>query len=416
MITNVIARIDTNEWQLKSLDIIPTTGPIGNDFRVGLYTPASNLWKSGFKAISPDGNYPSIYPPLVNILSMPFLLFDDQTAYLINIGILIICNLVCLLIATLMIKELFLEKIIKEKLISLFLSIFLFTSVSIYNFSSYAFLFSIERGNVDAIAMFYAMLSLWVLLRQPQKIWLQVILLSVATHYKIYPAVLFLVLFYSHGKKMILPMLATNLAFLFISGPEIAGNFLQSVASSGKGAGIGNNYSWIGNHAAYSFATMLTQRYPRFEKSFFDLWTAAMLVPFAIWIQGCVRIIRNKYSAMNSVLLLMISIPMMVILPTISHDYRLIILSISLLLYIGLIIYQILLKSGWEKIAELLILMIIMFFIAKPYDIDPNNLYVLKETSSFYLNNKYVWAVALEGIMVWNVIKSLKNEYPIKVN
>ncbi|MBA4385004.1 MAG: hypothetical protein C0410_09730, partial [Anaerolinea sp.] len=64
VINNLFIRFDTNNWQLKGLNIIPAEEPIGNDFRVGLYWPAQNLVKSGFKAIGPDGTYPSIYPPL----------------------------------------------------------------------------------------------------------------------------------------------------------------------------------------------------------------------------------------------------------------------------------------------------------------------------------------------------------------
>lgn len=410
IITNITARIDTKYWRLNGLNIIPTIEPIGNDFQVGFYEPATYLWNSGFKSISADGTYQSIYPPFANVFGLLFILFDAQTAYLIIVAILILCNLACLIIATLMIKELFLEKVIKEKLVTTILSIFLFAVISFFNFSSYTFLFSIERGNVDAIAMFFAMLSLWILFRQPKKIWLQVILLTIATHLKIYPAVLFLVLFYFHGRKLIVPMLAINLALLFVSGPKLAWNFLQSVTAGGGGAGVGNSWSWVGNHSAYSFASMLTQRYSRFEKSFFDLWIACLLIPIAFWIQACFRIIRNKYSELNSVLLIMVTIPLMVLVPTISHDYRLVILSISFLFFIGYILYQILQKPGWEKIVELVLTLGIMFLISRPYDMAPDFMYVLKVTSSFFINNKFVWAVALEGIMTWNILRNFKND------
>jgi hypothetical protein len=409
VINNLIARIDTHNWRLDNLDIIPVMEPIGNDFRVGLYWPAENLLKSGFKAISPDGTYPSIYPPLVNVFSLPYLLLDAQTAYLVHVAILFICNLASLLIATLMIKKLFLDRVVKDQLASSILSILLFIIISFYNFSSYPFLFSMERGNVDAIAMVFLMLAMWTLIRQPKNIWLQVILLSIATHFKIYPAALFIVLFYYHGKKLIFPFLITNLAFLLVLGPKNALSFIQSLTSGGGGAGIGNNSTWVGNHAAYSFAESLTLIYPRFTKFFYDIWIVCMLIPFSIWIQGTTRIIRNKYTPMNAVLLLMISIPIMDILPTISMDYRLIILSTSFLLFIGVNFSQILCNPSRGRIIELLLVIIIMFFIARPYDMDLHNPYGLAASSSYFINNKYLWSLALEGIMVWNIIRHQKD-------
>lgn len=402
---NLIGRIDTENWRLTGLDVLPVMEPIGNDFRVGLYYPAQNLLASGFKAIGPDGSYPSIYPPLVSVFSLPYLLFDAQTAYMVHVAILFILNILVILIATLMVKELLLDKALNNQLTSNILSTFLFIVISFFNFSSYSFLFSMERGNVDIFAMFFLMLSMWVLIRQPKKIWLQVILLAVATHFKIYPAALFLVLFYYHRRKLILPALAVNLVFLFILGPKIALSFIQSLTSGGGGAGVGNGWTWVGNHAAYAFAESLTMMYSRFADSFMLLWIIFMLIPFAIWMLGTVSIIRNKYSPINAFLILMISIPVMEILPTISMDYRLVILSAAFLLFFGLNISQILQNPNWERIIELLLVLVIMFFVAKPYAMDSNNLYGLKPGASFYLNNKYIWVLALEGVMVWNVIR-----------
>jgi hypothetical protein len=405
VVNHLIGRIDTENWKLTGLDILPVMEPIGNDFRVGLYYPAENLVASRFKAIGPDGSYPSIYPPLVSVFSLPYLLFDAQTAYIIHVAILFILNILVLLIATLMVKELFLDKTINNSLTSFVLSTFLFFVISFFNFSSYSFLFSMERGNVDIIAMFFLMLSMWVLVSQPKKLWLQVILLAIATHFKIYPAALFLILFYYHGKKLILPTLTVNLILLFILGPKIATSFIQSLTSGGGGAGLDNSWTWVGNHAAYAFAESLTWIYSQLSESFMFLWIIFMLIPFAIWILGMSRIIRKKYSPNNAILILMISIPLMEILPTISMDYRLIILSTSFLLFIGLNISQILRNPSGESIIELLLILFIMFFVAKPYTMDILNPYGLKPNASYYLNNKYIWVLALEGLMVWNIVR-----------
>lgn len=405
IINSLFTRFDTKNWQLKGLNIIPAEEPIGNDFRVGLYWPAQNLVESGFKAIGPDGTYPSVYPPLVSLLSLPYLLFDAQTAYMMNNLLIFVLNFLVLLIAVLIVNKLFLSRLIKDQLTCRILSILLFIVMAFYTYSGYPFLFSIERGNVDVIAMFFIMLSMWTLIEHPKRVWLQVIFLSIATHYKIYPLILFLVLFYYHGRKLFIPMLVINLVFLFSLGPNIAFSFIQSLVSGGSGAGVGNRWSWVGNHAAYSFAVMLTQRYAKLANSFNELFIVAMLVPFIIWVQGMVRIIRNKYSPINAVLLMMISIPLMGVLPTISNDYRLVIFSAAFLLLIGLNLYQISEDPSWERILELLAIMVIMFLIAKPYVMQVDNRYSLDVTQSFFINNKYVWCVALEAIMVWNIFR-----------
>jgi len=405
IINNLLSRIDTENWRLNGLDVIPVMEPIGNDFRVGLYWPAENLVKSGFQMIGADGTYPSVWPPLVSVMSLFYLLFDAQTAYLVNTAFLFILNFLVLFIATLIIDELLLQKITQDKFTRKILSLILFIIIAFYNFSSYSFLFSIERGNVDVIAMFFMLLSMWTLLKQPKNIWLQVIFLSVATHYKIYPSVLFLVLLYRHGRKLILPMLVVNVALLFVLGPKIALAFITSVTSGGKGAGMGNQWSWVGNHSAYSFAKTFTTRYPSFEKYFIDLFIVCMLIPFSVWIQGTLRILRDKFTPLNAILLFMISIPIMDLLPTISNDYRLIIESTAFLIFIGLNLSQLSRNPNWNHIIELILVLIIMFFIAKPYDMAFQSPYGLKITSSFVLNNKYLWCLAFEGVLVWNIIE-----------
>jgi hypothetical protein len=405
VINNVISRIDTEGWRLKGLDIIPVMEPIGNDFREGLYLPAKNLVKNGFAGISPDGSYPSLYPPLVNVLSLPYLLFDTQTAYLINTVLITVLNFLVLLIGTLLVNDLLLVKIIADRFTRTVLSILILMIFAFYNFSSYAFLFSIERGNVDSIAIFFSMLSIWFLIKQPKKIWLQVIFLSIATHYKIYPAVLFLVLLYCHGKKLILPALVVNFAFLLVLGPKTAWAFITSITSVANSAELGYHWSWIGNHGAYSFAQSLTNVVPKFSSFFNGLLIASTLVPFLIWALGLTKILRHKYSPMNALYLVMISIPLMDLLPTISNDYKLIIESTTFLLFISLIVFRKLHDQEAPSTSLLVIVLIIMFFIAKPYDRSFQYDFGIENTISFFLNNKYIWLLALEGTIVWNIAK-----------
>ena len=70
---------------------------------------------------------------------------------------------------------------------------------------SYGFLFSIERGNYDIYAILFSVIAISLLISKPKTIWAQIIFLSIATHLKIYPAILFFPLFLQHKWKVIFP-------------------------------------------------------------------------------------------------------------------------------------------------------------------------------------------------------------------
>jgi hypothetical protein len=406
MVINIISRINTETWQYENPKIIHTINPIGIDFRNGLYTPAEYLLKSGFRSIGPDGTYPSNYPPLVSLISIPYLLFDANTAYLIHVGLLIVANIISLVLSVLIVKKIIFSDLELERSVVWVSIIFIFFMMAFYHFSSYPFAFSMERGNVDAFALLFYTLAIWILIIQPDKIWLQVILLSIAVHYKIYPAALFIVLLYKHGKKLILPVILVNSIFLLILGPKMILLFLQGITSgSGLGLGIGNRWTWIGNHSAYAFADSLTKYYPTLSSYLIVLWGIFTLLPAGLWIMSVLKVSGNKYSVQNVTLIAMVTIPLMNLIPTVSMDYTLVILSPAALLLFVVIIKKCLQRHNWLDYLQLVLLMIILLLIGRPYEMSQFNPSSLKETSSYFVNNKYLWILALEGLMVFNIFK-----------
>lgn len=408
IVNNVISHINTKTWQYETQEIIPVMQPLGNDFRVGLYWPASNLVKSNFTSIGPNGKYISIYPPLVSLISLFYLLLPENNAYLFHINLLILTNIACLFIATMIAKKFLLLNQMLEKSQVTAISFYIFFVVAIYTFSGYSFAFSFERGNVDIIAMFFSLLAIWFLLEKPDKIWLQVILLSIAVHFKIYPAALFAILFFKHGKKMIFPTISVNIALLLVLGPKFALGFINALTSgSGDGGGIGNRWTWIGNHSAYSFSESLLRSYPDLPPySFFILWGIFLLLPTLFWALAYLKIVRKMYTPQNAVMLLMVTIPFMESFPTISMDYRLVILSSATVLLIAYILKQTIQSHDWLDFFQLGILIIILLFIGRPYTMSKHNPYILEETASFFLNNKYLWCLALEALIALNVFKN----------
>ncbi len=397
---NVITHLDPVTGAYQNKMIFPEFPPAGNDFRVGYYWPASYLVETGFKSIGPDGTYPSNYPPLVALTSLPYLLFDSNIAYLVHVGLLILANLACFWLVIRLAGEFILSRTGLSEITQKMISILLFILIAIYIFSSYFFAYSIERGNTDIFAILYCLLALWVLVKQPQKIWLQVILLSVAVHFKIYPLVLFPLLLFKHGKKLILPTLVVNLVFLFCLGPQVTWDFIQSVTSGGLGAGIGNYWPSAGNHAAYSFAIGIDKSDAEFlTGTFFLIWGIAMLIPLLLWGFSTIALALKKYSAYNGLLLFMVSVPLMSLLPTVSIDYKLVILSAPICLLMVLILKQFLRRFSWFDLAQMVVLSAALLMIHRSYAfIGPERAFIC---------NKYIWILLLELLMVINIIRDV---------
>ncbi len=406
---NVFTQINTSTWTFENIKTFPFYPPVGNDFRVGYYWPARYLISSHFSVIGPNGSYPSNYPPLVALSSLPYALFDSMTAYQIHAALLILANLACIWMAVWMVNHFLFNKFGENDLVRKFISILLFSVISIYIFTSYFFAYSFERGNTDILALFYSMLAMVVLIKRPNNVWLQVILLSVAVHFKIYPAILFALLLFKHGKKLIIPAIVVNTAFLLILGPNMALSFLQNATSDGEGVGLGNAWSNVGNHAAYSFTIGIDRSgTDTLTGTFFILWAIAMLVPLLIWGISVIALVLKKYSIENAIYFFMISIPPMSLIPTVSMDYKLVILGAGIVLLFGLILKQSIHKFSWFDIVQVLLLIGILLMMHRSYAFTDKSLFVIRD--------KYVWVLAIELLMGINILRNQKVCYQTITN
>lgn len=407
-INNILPKIDTKTWSYVEKDTLPVQAPVGYDFRIGSYETAQNLVASHFKQIRADGSYSSIYPPFVALINIPYLLLDENSAYLVHVGFIFLANIACIVLAALMARDYLFPVLGLEKFISNLISGFLFFGILIYTFSSYSFNFSIERGQTDIFALLLGMLTIWVLLKKPDSLWLQVILLSVATHLKIYPAVLFLILLKKHGKKLILPALAVNLVLIFILGPNLAFSFLHTITSgSGLGAGVGNIWTWIGSHSTYSFADYLARDSANRSNNLLILWPILTLLVLELWLSATF-VLFKKNSPQNIVLFLLISIPLMDLFPSVSMDYKLVILSPAALLLFAIIIGQIVNRPRLFDYFQLGVILLLLLLIGRPFALSPIDSHALNQSASFFIDNKFLWSFALEGIIVWNIYQYLK--------
>jgi len=403
LINNVFQLINTADWSFKNPTNLPVITPIGNDFRVGLYRPAQQLL-SDFNLYSPGPNgYITQYPPLVNVFSLPFLLFSESIAYLIQVFLLYFVNLFCIYLGVIIAKKYLSAEPLPEKSFEWILLIFLLLIFSFFTLTGYPFIFSIERGNYDIYAMLFSLLALWCLLKLPEHIWLQVILLSIATHLKIYPAILFIVLFAKHGKKTILPLLVVNSAFLLILGPQNAIGFLKVITSS---ASVGARWAWVGNHSGFSFVNLLVSL-NRYLEPYLDLLLILSIgVPLVLWVFVIIKINAKDFNNRNIILLFMSTTSLMCLIPSISHDYKLVILSTTIMFLMVLIIKRITLNGKPLDYVQLVMVILIMFFLS--YDPLPIvGGYQLTNTTLFVFFNKYIWVLILFILMSWNVLITL---------
>ncbi len=405
-VNNVLTSIDTHAWMYRTINPVAAAAyPVGIDFREGLFRqPRMILFgdqNSGFNSEKP---YISNYPPLVHLLSFPFLLMDENSAYLVQIGLLFLSNIISLLLVAYMAKDHLFSDLGLEGINAGSLTLFIFFAILFYTLSSYPFMFSIERGNYDIFAMVFALAAVFCLLKFPRNIWLPVILLSIATHLKIYPGILFVLLFLKHGKKIIFPTILVNIVFLFILGAQNALGFLQVVF---KNTVLGRPDGWVGNHSAKTFAAIIATNFNLTTPSSFEFLSGAFtLIPIILWCVVVILLFRLKYSERNALYLLMASIPLMDIIPPISFDYKLVILSSASVLLVALLIRNIIKKFNLMDFLQLAAVMVILFFIGRSY--------VFFDPSQYAISNKYIWSLSLEVLMVFNILKDYYSDNKIE--
>jgi hypothetical protein len=407
-VNNVLTSIDTHARMFRTINPVPAAAyPVGIDFRVGLYESADViLFGAHYPGFNSEIIYPSFYPPLVSLVGLPFLLLDENSAYLVQIGLLFFGNIASLLIVAWMAKKYLLSDLGLEGTTAGQIALFISFAVLFYTLSSYPFMFSIERGNFDIIALLFSLAAILFLFKFPQKIWLQVIFLSIAAHLKIYPGILFVVLFLKHGKKLIIPAILVNVIFLFILGVQNALGFLQVVFNNTV---VGWPDGWVGNHSAKTFAVIIAANFNQTLPSTYEFLAGVFtLIPIILWCVAMVLFFKQKYSERNALYFVMVSIPLMDIIPAISFDYKLVILSSASVLLVALLIRNIIKKFNLMDFLQLAAVMVILLFIGRSY--------VFFDLSQSIISDKYLWSLSLEVLMVINILKNYHSDKKIEAS
>ena len=375
---NLFPRIDIEEGKLNNKDFyLPYSGGIGGDFRLGIYRPPQML----LDGVNIYETRATIYPPFVNLFFMPLQLFEEFDAYIFFVIILFFTNILSVGLAAVLFKEVLLDRLGLAKDASMLIALFLFFAMLIYTLTSYSFMLMVDRANYDSIAILLALLAVYLSIKKPESLWLQVILLSIATHLKIYPAVLFIILFLKHGKKMILPAVLVNIVLLLSLGLNNAWLFFQNMFRFTESS---FNFA-ISNHSGDFYARFLVRRLPKVKALFPVFSYLFKYLPVVIWGVSCYYIIRNLKFEKRALMILMVSIPLMCMFPAVSHDYKLIIMSISFVIMTGLSIYKVITTSRLWDYGLLAVILVLLFFIGRSFVLLPASMALLMVKYPFLL-------------------------------
>lgn len=290
----------------------PALEPIGVDLRQML--SYSHAWWVQHQ--SPYIGF-NLYPPLASVLFTPLLALDFPLAY----RIVTLISLVCFITSTILLSRGVGEKTPASPLLVLFLTSGLF---------SYGFQFEIERGQFNLLAMFPCFLAVWLFHHKPNRRLWAYGLFSLSVQLKVFPFIFILLLVddwrdWKGNLRRFTWLGLVNFFLLFILGGRVFIDFLRALASQTLYPAI-----WQGNHSIRCFVTQ------QIDFAVEQGWAqAANYAPaaqlfFLACLGGCLLLIlwhayRQNHASINPHLLLACTLGALLI-PSVSHDYKLSIL------------------------------------------------------------------------------------------
>jgi len=292
---------------------VPVLNPVGIDLRYML-SYAAEFLKGGTPYIGYNN-----YPPLASVLFCPLAALPFKYAYLL---------VTLLTIATFLSVVLVLPLAACRKPDSAAL-----VSLAITGLLSYGFLFEIEQGQFNVIALACCSWAIFLFHAGPGK-WARLgayLLFTIAIQLKLYPAV-FVFAFARDARDLKgnlirwIALGAANMALLFALGPSVFRDFLAVMLNVEK-----NNFIWCGNHSIKCFVAIMQN-------------TGLPFLPFLGL--GCYLIlaacfasiltfsyVRNARSSFKYLVTICALAAMLI--PSISHDYKLPILSMAFAVFVG---------------------------------------------------------------------------------
>lgn len=285
-----------------------------------------------------------IHPPFMAVILSPLGFLTYPRAYYVHIVLLTLANFSSLLLfSRLCLKEFILisQKTIADdftSLVRLFLVNFLVTIIMTLHFLSWGFAYSIEKGNTDAYPMFFMILGLALLKYKPNKIFLQVLVFTMATYIKIYPAIIFPLLIWKHRQKAIIPIVLLNCLMAFGLGWENFVVWVDAVMAEMKNVAS----DWPGSSSTGSYIRYILAEFLPIWASVFNISQEQFgnilknaFNTFVVLIWGITSFIalrgHRRLGDISCLLYMLASLGPIMVIPAYSNPYKLIYMSLPIL-------------------------------------------------------------------------------------
>ncbi len=305
-ITNIAIPLATRGASLSTF--VPVIDVPGIDFREGLYKPGLAF-----------SNELSIWPPFTLVVGWLFARLGATLGYAAHLVLLLVAAAASVMMSSDLVSRVVPSARGEERHILrgrvLALTGFWFAV-------SYGLIFELERGNANLYALAFSLLCVVLVLKYPESAWFPAIALAIAVNLKVYPAVLAVLLLWRYRWRALLPLIATNLVLLLVTGPKNAILFLEGLRAFGA-----KPFLWAGNHSAAGFAFTLSDT---FGISSPWIESLLLLVPILLWAATAAVIMRSGWSEPKAVILSAACFPLMNVIPSVGHDYKLILTLLPL--------------------------------------------------------------------------------------
>ena len=283
---------------MQFFEYVPTFGPVGMDLETTIWY--AKLWVvNGYSPYVGGGTF----PPLLHILFAPFVSMEFSAVYKIFTGLTLLSFL---LITWLIPVRLFVAAEKKTVIILIFIT----------GLFSYGLQFEIERGQFGVIAYALSVLSVFLFYKYARLRLLAYLLLSIAIQLKIYPAIFALMLIqdwkdWQTNLKRMIGLAAINMLALFSLGGKIFLDFIDAL----RQAQFLKGEAWVGNHSISSFAEIYAPNAGTIE--------IVLLIFVAVNYVLILYVAYKDNTGELNVFLLASTTIVTLLIPSISHDYRL---------------------------------------------------------------------------------------------
>lgn len=367
---------------------IPEIRPIGRD--LGFNTSSIANWLSGNGLYDFENHY---YPPLYAVVFSPFLLIN----YPMTFYVMTIITLSSIVIVGLVIPKLLVASEKREVIVLFFITVIF----------SYGMQFELERGQFNVFAFMLSLAAVYIFHRHHSFRLLAYLLISVSIQIKLYPIVYVLLLIkdWRDWKGNILRFVGLgmfNFSLLFILGYQTFVDFLGAIPNL-MGA------FWIRpyNHSLVSFVNEFASTgFGVFQDSVTNIVSSnstlikafLVLSYFICILIVVIRAYKNKDNDLNLDLLLICTIGAL-ILPSVSIDYKLPLLSPSMALALS---YSVKDNIGvYRKIA----VSIILILVAGAYSF---TLFSFVHRPALVANSFPLFMIILVSITLLNILEKRK--------